>query len=236
MARTRTRLQMRSEIRQLTDTESSTHVTDATINDWLDQDLAALWQKMVSSDPHWFRQQVDIVTTAGTREYGPAGGFPAAFHSHLGLDFVRGDELYPIQEYKFQERTFGPDYYVDAFGIPNTRYEIAGNGVAGADVRLRFDRDPGANTYRLYYVQAPQTTLADDTATFDGVGAWEEWAIRSVCIRVCGKEDMDPSIHVMERENKSKEISVAAAKRNQSSPGRIQDVTSRSVDYYSRRI
>jgi hypothetical protein len=237
MARTRTLLQMRTRVRQLTDTANDQHIADAFLTYAVNQRIADLWDILVGSDPSRFRVSTTITTTAGIRRYQVAAspptiedGFPADFHSMIALDLVRGTSRWPVEEYKFEERSFGDGSYSDAYGIPSVRYEIVGQGLDGTAAELRFDRDPGANTYEMHYVQAPQDLSADGDE-FDGVAGWEEWAIRSVCIDVCHRQKTDPSVHMAEREKVEQRIRVYASKRDQHRPGKIQDVTRRR---YSR--
>src|SRR5688572_27255307 len=210
MARTRTLAQLQTSVRLMTDTVNDGHITDAFLLERINDGIAGLWDILVGCDPSRHRVSATMNATAGTLAY----ELPEDFHSAIALDFVRGDERYPVEEFKFDERTFGLDSYVDAYGIPRTRYEIAGQGIDGSAASLRFDRDPGTNTYELHYVQCPQL-LADAGDTFDGVAGWEEWVIRTAAIAVCERQERDTSVHFREREKIEQRIRVYAAKRDQ---------------------
>lgn len=237
MARVRTLLEMRTRVRQLTDTATDQHISDAFLTFGLNQHIGHLQDILVGADPSRFRVSTTITTTAGTKRYRASAslptigsGFPTDFHSMIALDLVRGTSRWPVEEYKFEERSFGDGSYSDAYGIPSVRYEIVGQGLDGTASELRFDRDPGANTYEMHYVQAPQQLSADGD-NYDGVAGWEEWAVRSMCIDVCERQKRDASAHMAEREKIEQRIRVYASKRDQHRPGKIQDVTRRR---YSR--
>ena len=67
------------------------------------------------------------------------------------------------------------------------RFKIRGNG---ANTRIWFDPDPGANVYTLHYVTAAPT-LVVGADTFDGVSGWEDWPILKVVISMLNKEKQD---------------------------------------------
>lgn len=224
MPHTRTLASLRSEARSVCDQVNSTFVTDAEANVWINKAIKRLHGILVSADPTWHWETTAIATSAGTTEY----ALPSDFHSIIALDYVSGDERYPVEPYRFQERAFGTLALVDTWGFPRARYRILGNGQDGADARLVFDRDPGTGTYELHYVEV-QADLAADGDDMDSVEGWDDYVIYDVASKMALKEqDLElAGVLSQNRELVARDIKARAAKRDQNRPGQIQDVRRR---------
>lgn len=77
MARTRTLGDLRSDVRQRTSLESSQSVTDAEVNEYLNQSIAELFDLLVASRgmEYFEKLQPPFTTTAGTTQYPLAADF-----------------------------------------------------------------------------------------------------------------------------------------------------------------
>ena len=206
MARTRTLLEMRTEARALADQVDSIFVTDAQANVWINQAIAELWSMLTVADPQRYMLTDAVTTVPGQREY----GLPTDFMALIGVDWVSGNERYPMEPFSLNDRYVGPFGglgWFDAGGsVPSARYALRGS-------RLVFDRDPPAGSVRVLYVQAPQP-LAVDASTFDGVAGWEEWVVLECAIRMMAKEESDPSIYMAQQQRIEARIKSLAGKRD----------------------
>lgn len=227
MPRTRTREQIRDSARQLADQVGSTFVTDAAANFWIDQAVAELWDLLLAADPDRYLVTSNVNTTQGTKGY----ALPADFYKLRGVDLLVGSERYSLEPYQFAERN---RYRAEAVAFPasefsGVRYRVQRGGMTGSTGEIRFEPDPGTNTYELHYLQAPQL-LTTDGATFDGVAGWEDWVVYTVAIQMMLKEESDPSGLMAERARIEQRINRMAADRDMGRAPRIQDVRE-----YSRR-
>lgn len=190
MARTRTRLQIATMARRAADCVGDSHISDAEVVDWIDQDIAELWDMLVAPDPDRYSVVETITTTAGTL----AEDLPEDFYQVRAVDRVEGSERIPIDPWKLQERGQhrGTTFLSHSLGFEPVHYRVMGQGIDGTLAQIHFLPDPGTATYEIRYVQAPQLLVADDDV-FDGVAGWEEWVILSVAIRMLIKQDRDSS-------------------------------------------
>lgn len=227
MARLRTLLQLRTAARRAADQENTQFVADAEANDWINQSVANWHAFIARSNPHRFYATTDVTTTAGTAGY----ALPADFASVLGVDRLEGPDgpsqrRVPLEAFNFQERR-GPD---GSLGDGRVRFRVQGSlgTAAGGTEQLVFDPDPGAHTFRVHYVRAPQV-LTIDTHTVDGVFGWDEWIVYDVAARMARKaEELElAATLVAERDRLKPEIELAAAERDYGSAPKVADVRRR---------
>lgn len=222
MPRTRTRLQIRDAARALADQVNGAFVTDDQANFWIDQAIAALWDKVAIADPDRYLKSSDISTTAGTKSY----ALPADFYKLRGVELVSGSSRYTVERYEFAERNVYQN--ADVWLIPNertnVRYRIMGGGDDGSTSKIYFEPDPGTNTYTVWYVQAPQL-LTSDPDTFDGAGGWEEYVIYDVAAKMAAKEQSDDTAAfcLVQRAEAEARVLAAAPDRDAGQAPRVQD-------------
>jgi hypothetical protein len=211
MARTRTLEAMRDQARALADMTNTTFVTNAELDVLLNQAIAELWSLLTAVVPQRYMLTAAITMVAGTREYALPGDFMAL----VGVDWVRGDDRYPLEPFALNDRAVGP--YAGGTSLdpwtPACRYDIRYGGLDGSGERLVFDRDPPAGSVEVLYVQAPQLLEADDDV-FDGVAGWEDWAVLDVAIKMLAKEESDPSMYVAQQARLDQQIKGLAGKRD----------------------
>lgn len=214
MARTRTRLQLRDAARREADMVSSTFVTDTMANDWIDTEVAALWDLLVEAAPERYALTTTISTTTGTRAY----NVPADFYKPLAVDRQWGADWIACEPWQIAERN---DYGNGHATIP--AYRIIGGGLTGSTAQVYFEPDPGTATYRLLYVQAPQLLTADGS-TLDGVAGWDDYVVLGVAIRMKEKEESDYSGLMARRAQLEARIKRMARGRSSGRAARINDV------------
>lgn len=211
MARTRTLQAMRDQARALADMTNTNFVTNAEANVLLNQAIAELWSMLTVADPQRYMLETSITTIAGTREY----ALPDDFMALVGVDWVSGNERYPLEPFSLNDRAVGPYAGLTMLDhhTPGCRYDVRYSGLDGSGVRLVFDRDPPAGTVEVLYVQAPQLLEADDDV-FDGIGGWEDWCVLDAAIKMLAKEESDPSIYVAQQARLEQRIKALAGKRD----------------------
>lgn len=220
MARARTLLALRTEVRALTDTVADEHVSDDQVNIWINQGIAELWRKLAKTRPDQYAiEGSNISTTAGTSSYTVA----AAIMSLLRVVRLDGTRRIPLDEWSFAQ---APYDNADSRANALSKYRLVGGGIDGTGARIVFDPDPGTRTYAYWYIQAPQT-LASDIATFDGIAGYEDWVVLYTALRVFIRQQ-DPEQIGIVAEMKRIELDIATPpQRNVGRAPTIADVRPR---------
>lgn len=229
MARTQRLDYLREQARQLADEVYPAGVTgaitDALATRWVNQAYSELHDLLVSANPDWYLADTTINTTNGTVEY----AVPADFKDVRGVDLIVDGNEVPLEPYNFLDRgrvdrAWPPPRWNDSMSA--VRYRIIRKGIDGSASRLRFDPDPGTNSYRLWYVQAAQLLVNDDDE-LDGVNGWEEYVIAAVAERMHAKVGTDPSVAQKLKAEQAARIQEMARKRDQGRPVQVADTRER---------
>lgn len=238
MASTQTLLELRTRIRQLTDTENDNHITDAELTEWVNKGIRVLAGKVIEADPDFYITDTTLTTVAGTTEYDFTDGTAfsptaANFRSIRGVDFPTGGLTYRLKSYPYNERTRRLAYTTSGFGLP--RYRVARNDTDGSGARLLFDIDPGANTYTVHYLPVP-TELSADGDLLDGVMGFDDYVIAYAAARVRRKSDEDPSMELADMARVEKQILHEGKHRHQDGMERISRTRRRRRLYHHDEI
>lgn len=229
--RTRTLQQILDSARQLADQggENAGRNTDASLTYQANQFVAMLWGKLVTVAPDRFLQTYDLSTTAGTKAY-PLSAITdfMAIRRVARLDSA-GNEC-RISAFGLAEKSNA----AQPWGLAPVRYRVWGQGLDGSDVSINFEPDPGTNTYRLYYVQAPQhlVNLAD---TFDGVAGFENWVEHRLAIWMMERDQEDTSGLRADLAAIEQSIMALASQRDAGEAPRTQETRQGRWLGYSRR-
>lgn len=222
MARARTLLQLRTEVRALSDTVGDPHITDAQILVWINQGIAELWRRLtkLDADRYMVTTPATIATTAGTQVY----ALPADFMAARVVYRLEGTRRIPIDRFELQQAAYDNGDPRD--GWTRTRYRIVGQGIGGASTSIMFDPDPGTASYRVFYIQAP-ALLSADGDTFDGVAGWEDWVVNTTARKVCIRQETDVSAIDAELMRIDADITSSATHRDVGRAPRIADTRRR---------
>jgi len=221
MARARTLLELRTEVRALTDTVDDEHASDAIVNVWINQGIAELWRKLVLVGAYRYALQETIATTAGTFSY----DLEDDFLSILSVWRVVGTQRLPLQNVNPVEAPYRSSDTRNTNGLP--RYWIPGGGLDGSGTAIYFDPDPGTYTYGYWYIQTAQNLAADDD-TFDGICGFEDWVVLYAALRVfIRQQDPEQAGIVQEMARIESSIMASAARRDVGHAPRIADVRPR---------
>lgn len=175
MARTITRANLRTEVRNLSDTVGDPNVTDTELNARINDYVQRMWNRMYIADPDRCTVVTTINTTAGTLAY----DLPSDFVEVRAVDQVSGSDL--IQVHKWEQGNRWKHRYTSGFlpasGGTNVVYRVMGQEIDGSEEQIHFLPDPGTGSYQVRYVQAAPALTADTGAggTIDTVGAWNQW-------------------------------------------------------------
>ena len=193
--------------------ENSTFVTDAEIQEYLNQELAELHGRIVLAEgqPH-FRSSQNYTVTNGTALYTLPVDFLKVQRMTCVIDsitrdmepFMEGERASLINSNLIYPFTVAPRYRVQAGNLeilPSTRNFTA----------------------TLFYVRS-SPRLEDPADTIDGFNGWEVAAVYGACATMLTKEESDPSFYTAQKERILRHIDAIAASRDASHPERVTDV------------
>ena len=212
MARTRSLTNLIADVRQRTNQENSTFVTDAEITEYLNQELAELHGRltMVAGHPY-FRSSQAYPVTAGTSLYALPADFWQVQEVDAYLDGIR--------------RTLQPFMAGERAGLSNTNVYFFPSSPSYRVQAGNIEFLPADRTYTatLYYVRSsPRLSAGADT--FDGFNGYEVAAIYGTCATILQKEEADPNFYLGLRQAQYRRIDAEAAHRDASNPERVTDV------------
>ena len=190
-----TRAEIREQIRRVADIENDgNHITDAEINDDINNSLSALWAMLVDADDgSLFSKVAPTTVQIGDNAY------------RLPLDFLRlvsVDILYN-------------SVYVHSVQADPQRYaqlrRLSTRGLNFAQHYLQWNKDQ--NWYELFLFPSPSSTdqifvryipsaqqLSMDDQELNLPADWHRWVVYDVGIKCYIKEESDPALVIMERE------------------------------------
>ena len=220
MARSRTLTNLLLDVRSRVNQENSTFVTDAELTEYLNQELAELWTRLVLSQgqPH-YRTTTTVSVVSGTALY----ALPSDFFSVQEVTATLNGVVAPLRPFMPAEHAdlANPSLYAMYYGVS---YRVQGTNIEFRPATETF-------TATLYYTPC-QPRLVTGSDTFDGFNGFEMCAIAGACATVLAKEDSDPSFYERQKMKFYEVAERAAAHRDMSSPERVQDVSTTMVGWW----
>jgi hypothetical protein len=210
MARTRTLLQLRTEVRNRGDFQSVRH-TDAELTRSINESIAELYDLLVSSNKDYYLDSKDYSVVAGTDTY----ALPTDFYKVVGVDVQDSSRWRLMRRFNWSERN---QLQESAATKWNTRYRVM-----GSNLRLR-PSPSWTGTIRFWYIPAP-AELVNDGDTFDGIAGWEEYVITDCVIKGRVKDEDDVRDLLIAKEKLEKRIKHESHERDDGEPDRVRDVT-----------
>lgn len=220
-------------MRQRADVVNSQFVTDAELNDFINDSNAELWDLLVTTYGENYYQKIGsdgngstFNTVNGTATYALNGTVCTAndFYKLAGLDVQQGAVWVPLRRFTNQERTRNQNtnWVIPTFG--NVRYRLMGT-------QLEFIPTPsGVFTLRPRYVPTA-TILVGDSDTFDSINAWHEYSVCDAAAKVLEKMQLDSSPLVQRKMAMIKRIQDSAPNRDQGEPNRVTDISGLMDNY-----
>jgi hypothetical protein len=208
---------MIQDVRQRTNQEASTFVTDSEITEYLNQEIAELYARIVQAQgPAHYRSTGTIPVTAGTALYPFASYGMSDFWQLQSVEATIGGVTGRLRPFMQAEHAFFSNAGAIAFQTP-IRYRVQANQIEFL---------PSTTTFSavVFYTPAPPR-LVSGTDTFDGFAGYEVAAIYGACATVLQKEESDPNFYMGQRDRIYRHIESVAAQRDANEPERVQDVT-----------
>jgi hypothetical protein len=182
MALTVTLAGLRTLVRRRTDQVTSTQVTDAEIDGFINVGMRHYVRQLVAASPDFYVLESSLNTTSGTYEY----ALPAAFLALRGVDRVEGDDRTSLLGFTWVDRN---KYRRSSTRYPRAR--VLRGGRAGAAV-LQFASNPGTTTagYLVHYLGVP-ADLSADGDTLDDVLSLSDYVViyAAACVREMLEEE-----------------------------------------------
>lgn len=218
MSRSRTLTAMLLDVRQRTNQENSTFVTDAELTEYLNTEIARLWTRLVqgSGHPH-FRSSTTYTVTSTTT----AQALPADFYQVQEVTGTAQGTTTPLRSFMAGERGWlqNGNGGIGVSSMP--MYRVQAGNIEFLPVQQTF-------TATLYYAPT-QTRLAVGADVFDGFCGYEAVPIYGVCAIVLAKEESDPSFYKNMQAEAYRDIDSLIAQRDAANPERVQDVMSATL-------
>lgn len=203
------------DVRQRTNMEESTFVTDDEVTEYLNQELAELHGHLTANGGHPpFRSYFDISVVADTSLY----PLPADFWQCQGVDATIDGITGALSSFMPLERAAMTGIMAESpWGLCSpVRYRIQGENIEFLPATRNFPA-------KLWYTPSCPR-LVELTDMFDGFNGFEVAAIYGACATVLQKEESDPSFYLGQRDRIYRHIDSLVASRDASRPDRVQDV------------
>lgn len=219
MANTTTLAQLRTTARRRADMENSTFVSDAELNDYINDAGSELYDLLVTMYRQYFHQTTTVTLVANTEAY----SLPTDIYKLLAVNRLEGGVRYPLEQFMLDEL---PDWEVDRLYPVLTgevlRYRILGN-------QIYFAPKPTAGgTIELHYVpQYTKLTGDPDVVNYAFVNGWERFISIHAAIEMRSKEESPTDRLERNLAKVTQLITEAAANRDAGKPQRIRDITER---------
>ena len=234
MARTRTLLQLRDEVRQRADMVNSDFVTDAEINRYLNESISELYDMLIAvQGQEWYVRTHDFSLAANTDTYTIPEN--EDFYLLLGVDADAGGLApVPLRPYMLDERhdrIRGVSGYTGLYrGLSRLRYRMGGTinvttGVYEHQITIKPKSAAGGDYTLIYIPHAP--VLDNDADVWDGFNGWEEYAIVDSTIKCLEKEESSTIAQERRKERLIGRIEGLASAHDDGFPERVTDVTRR---------
>jgi hypothetical protein len=206
------------------DLEPVDSITEGETGAWVNAELAALWDVLVSTYEDYAIKREKINVVAGIEDYS------------MPSDFYKFRKVFPIQSgrrcahlRKFDLNKLGEADSLSAIltsPIEETRYRITGN-------RLFLHPVPtAAAELELWYVQQFDVIYnLDDAVDFRFPTGWEQYVVEGVAANALEKEDLDSTPFRTRQEKILGRIIVMAEDRDVGEPHLMQD-TEGYLDVY----
>lgn len=185
MPRSFTVAQLRTRVRERTDTETARSLTDTELNSRLSASYGKYHAKLVKSGFSYAGEVTQTIVATGADSYPLDPG-----HAHtLRVDFQYDSQNWePLDEIDVRELE---DYQFTGSSQAYA-YRLVGNN-------LVLYPTPSSGTYRHIYVAAP-ADLASDSQLVNGVTGWEEALVIDTAISVLQKGGDDVSVLLRDRD------------------------------------
>lgn len=215
MARTRRLDDMRGDVRDRADVVNAPRWSDARVNEYINQSIAALHSELTEiHGDEFFEKDATLTTTPGSSVVSLPNDFYKISDSGLWWR-ISGSEQMQIDKYNPTDANLPPS--------------VAGWLASGPvfyrlrAFELRLVPQPtAAYTLQLFYIPFA-ARLTQDSDTMEGYDGWEEWICLDAAIKIATSEQNDASVMMGERAAVFDRIR-RAANRDRAKPQKVQRV------------
>lgn len=213
MARTRTLVQLRSDVRISADIGNAlTRHPDTQLTRWINESIQEL-REIVSDAGHNFYLKI-VTGTVGNTDHHIQ--LPADFIGVYGIDIDVNGISQTLWPFTLAERNDVGGIYAGGNpvrGIPKY-YDLIGKSQDSVDnVALLMPPPDAPYLWRLWYLPT-WTDLSLDGDTFDGVADWERWVVWDVCCKVAVR-DKNSSLYELASAERAKKRTIIDTKKVQ---------------------
>lgn len=217
----RTLAQLRDEVRQRSDLQSSQFVTDGELTQYLNRSLEKLHDLLVAAREDYFLTVASVTIASGQSSV----ALPADFYKMRAVDQQIGGQFVRVREFSLAERSH------DEPLLRLGRWQTAAVGYRLRANQLVIEPESQApGVYRIYYV--PRATLLLADSDVPSVLDFDEYLVIDSAIKCLAKEESDVSALMVEKAELESRIKEMRGARH-AAPARVADVRTRST--YWRR-
>lgn len=200
-----------NQCRQRLNIENSDHVTDNELKSYMNYSLAELYEILVFANEQWNIKRISFTTTNSVDGY------------KLPEDFWR-----PLVIGKLTDSSSGTYYPLSRINIRDESYYnsprlLNYGGASGYDIEVRdgyhylklvpFVNSAGQYN-AVYYPHFQDFNFNDEVVIGQRGQKWTEYAIADVCLKVCLKDETDPSGFIMQKQAVKDRIAASASARD----------------------
>ena len=219
--------ELRQQVRERTEQESSDFITDSELNSYINNSIAELHDIMIQAygSEYFLSPAYEFSTVSNQQSY----SLPTDLYKLRGVDVkLSTQEWNNVEKFNFNERN-KIDYFGawSSLGFTNVRYRMMG-------VNILFSPIPdNATNVRLWYVPVSTKLEADDDELVD-YNAWSEYVVVDAAIKIFQKEESDPSVFMQQKVDLKRRIEEVANNRDISNSESVSDVYADNDDDYWR--
>lgn len=210
---------LRLQVRERADMESTEFVTDAELNRYINLSWKELYDVLVSAYEDYFTLPPVAFTVADGET---STDLPTDFYKLRGIDFqISGNQYYFVEKFQFNRRNRRNKSLVSLLSTSLDRmYRVVGDKI------YLTPEDAAPGNYRIWYIPQPSDLTVDtDELPQLAVGSgWEEYIIVDAAIKALTKEESDVTVLLQEKAVLLERILSASKNRDAGSPERINDV------------
>jgi len=205
MARNITLGILKTMIREQADMVSSSFITEAELNRYVNNSCAELYGLLVRAyGEDYYMSETSVVVPANSESV----ALPAGFFKLLQVE-IRPASQRPILLRQFMLRD--KNNYVAGSGNYNYRYRIMGS-------KIFLDQKPKSDLTLYMYIVPAFTDMTLDADSFDFINGWEDYVIADVCMKVLAKQQDDLSYYIGKKTEQLDRINKEKMSRNLSEP------------------
>lgn len=220
MARTRTLLELRGEVRARADIEGDPHVTDTEIDRFINQSAAALHEQVVLASEDDYTEALPFSTAAATESY----SLGTKFYKLISVEVTINGVTRQIPRWTFEERARYQNVATWGLASQPIAYRLV-----GAD-KIFFSPTPDGIYAVTCWIVKAFADLTVDASTYDGRDGWEEWVVLDAAIKCKTKSEEDVRDLQRERAEVWARITKAFGTKDQARPDSVVEVIGRGYD------